>query len=405
MLPGHRRTLTGLRLVSQGIQNPVGDSAGAVAGAVVGAAAAAGVVGYLAAVQAQDLPGAKWSVGLRMPGGTLADVDAALADGSVVRSWPFRGTLHFVAGVDLRWMLDLTATRTLAGAATRHRQLGLHPETFALAHRVAVDALEGHRNLTRDELFAVFRTHGIATDANRGSHLLWYLSHHKVLCFGPMKGAAQTIVLLDEWISQSTARQLTRDESLGELARRYFSARGPATVKDFLWWSGLLLKDATLGIELAGDALESMVVDDRTYLRAARGGSDDDWPRGDGSAIRRSALRGSAGVGSDGEASDAASANVHLLPGFDEYLLGYSDRSAPLAPEHMERVVPSSNGLFLPTIVAGGHVAGTWRRHATSKRVTVTAEPFEPFSAVQHASFTSAAERYARYLGLALASS
>ncbi|RFA14300.1 hypothetical protein B7R21_06870 [Subtercola boreus] len=355
-------SLARLRLVGQGIQRRSGS--GERAGVV-------DVVRRLGALQAQDLPGAKWSVALRSPGATLRTVDDALNRGEVVRSWPFRGTLHLVAAEDLGWMLDLTATRTITGAATRHRQLGLDSETFERARTVAVGALEGGRSLTRDALFAEFRSHGIDTASNRGSHLLWYLSHTKTLCFGPMVGTAQALVLLDEWIGHP--RRLSHEEGVRELALRYFTSHGPASLRDFLWWSNLLVPDAKAGLDAAKGRLESFTVDGVEYWMPA-------------GALAEAPVR----------------STVHLLPGFDEYLLGYTDRSAVLAAEYSERIVPGGNGMFLPTIVAGGRVVGTWSRKAGAARVTVTPAPFEPLGAEQAAGIARAAARYCAYLGLTL---
>ncbi|RFA11127.1 hypothetical protein B7R54_06335 [Subtercola boreus] len=323
-------------------------------------------------MQAQDLPGAKWSVALRSPGATLAGVDAALNSGQVVRSWPFRGTLHFVAAEDLEWMLDLTAARTVTSVGARFRQLGLDSATLEKSRAVATEALEGGRALARDALFTSFHEHGIDTAQNRGSNILWYLSHTKTLCFGPMIGNAQALVLLDEWIEHP--RRLGHDDGVRELVRRYFTSHGPASLRDFLWWSNLLKSDAQAGLDAARHDLESLTVDGVEY-----------WmPEG---SLAEAPVRPA----------------VHLLPGFDEYLLGYADRSAVLAAEYSERIVPGGNGMFLPTIVAGGRVVGTWSRKAGASRVSVTPSPFEPLSVAQSAGVARAASRYAAYLGLPLA--
>ncbi|MCU1478634.1 MAG: winged helix DNA-binding protein [Subtercola sp.] len=358
----HRDTLTRLRLASQWISSATGSPRD--------------VVRRMTAMQAQDLPGAKWSIGLRSPGSRLADVDAALNRGEFVRSWPFRGTLHFVAGEDLGWMLDLTASRTIAGAETRHRALGLDSDAFTRARMIAENVLAGGHALTRNALFDEFRAGGVSPDGQRGSHLLWYLSHTKTLCFGPMQGNAQALVLLEEWVP--SPRTLSRDESVGELVMRYFTSHGPATVKDFLWWSKVLTKEAARGLEIAGADLESLDLDGVTY-----------WV--------------GAGMLDASVARTTASRAVHLLPGFDEYLLGYGDRSAALDPVHSNRIVPGGNGMFLPTIVGGGQVLGTWSRRATPKIVSVSFDPFAPLSAAREAAARSAARGYARYLDLPLA--
>jgi hypothetical protein len=334
----------------------------------------AATVRHSLAMQAQDFAGAKWSVGLRTEGSTDAAIEAALATGDIVRSWPMRGTLHFVAPDDLGWMLGLTAARTIQSSAGRHRQLGLSEEDCATARDAAVAALTGARALPRDELLACFEAAGVSTAGQRGIHLINRLALWGVLVFGPLqpgvggKAKKQTFVLLDEWVTNG--RVLDRDEALGEFALRYFRGHGPATVRDFAWWSSLTLTDARAGLAIARPALDELVVDGTSYF-----------------------LPGDA---------TAASSTVLALPGFDEYLLGYQDRSAALAPEHSELVVPGKNGLFLPTIVVDGEIVGTWRRTTSAKGITVEPQPFGTLSARQTVAFDRAMGRYAAFLGTPL---
>ncbi len=324
---------------------------------------------WMLALQAQDLPGARWSVGLRVPGSTLADVDGALARGEIVRSWPLRGTLHLVAAENLAWLLALTAPRMQQAAASRHRQLELDADTFARARSIAVGALEGGRALSRRDLFATFSAHGIPSAGQRGPHLLAHLCQSGTLCLGPMQGAEQAIVLLPEWVPNP--RQLDRDQALGELAQGYFASHGPATMRDFMRWAGLTARDAALGLAVAGDRLEAWLLGDTRYWLAA------------GTRHVRPARRA-----------------VHLLPGFDEYLLGYADRSAALADAHREAIVPGGNGMFLSTIVSDSQVVGTWRRRLVGGRLVVTPFPFAPLPPPVERSLVGAARAYARFLGV-----
>ncbi len=327
---------------------------------------AAQVVRWMLAMQAQDLPGAKWSVGLRAPGTTQADVDAALADGSVVRSWPMRGTLHLVAAEDIGWMLELTATRTVQSLTRRYRELGLDDATFEAAQDVAISVLEGGRALPRAELFEFFEKHGISTAGQRAPHILGRLCQNRTLCLGPMLGIHQAVVLMDEWVPNP--RRMQREEALGELVRRYFLSHGPATVRDFTWWTKLLARDAGIGLAIARNQLAEIVIDGTSYWMAPC-------------------------------LPDRTSKGVHLLPGFDEYLLGYQDRSAVLAAQHWQSIVPGNNGVFQPTIIDGGRVVGTWRRKSAPAKVTVTPMPFEPLSAVAQGRLTAAVAGYGHFLG------
>ena len=324
-----RALLTSLRLSAQWIGSPrPGASAG-------------DVVRHMTAMQAQDFPGAKWSVGLRAPGLTDAAVESALATAEIVRSWPMRGTLHFVAPEDLGWMLQLTAPRLIRGARLRREQLGLTESDIERARAVAREALGGGRVLSRDGIQSLWNEHGIETTGQRGYHLLWSLSQTGTLVFGPVDGKAQTFVLLDEWVT--TPRRLEGDEALGEWAARYFSSHGPATVRDFAWWASLTLTEARRGVAVANP--RELEVDDVTHYLA-----DDLEPAPNG---------------------------TFLLPGFDEYLLGYQDRSAPITAEHFNLVVPGNNGIFQPTIVRNGEVVGLWKRPLAKRGFE-----FSPFAAL-----------------------
>lgn len=333
------REIALLRLVAQRIAGP-------------SAATATEAVRWLTAAQAQDWGGVLTSVALRTASGTRADVEAAADAGEVVRSWPMRGTLHLVAAEDLSWMLRLTAPRVVAGAARRRARLGLDAGQLEHARKLAVDALAGGRRLRRDDLLAAWNEGGLDTAGQRGYHMLWHLAQTGTLCLGPVQGGEQLIVLVDEWIPRP--RRPEREEALGELAERYFRGHGPATVKDFARWTNLLAADVRAGVELARPRLARVDVDGVEYLMDPRTPDLLD-------ACRQSA-RG-----------------VFLLPGFDELILGYQDRSAVLPAEFADRIVPGGNGVFRPTVVSDGRVVGTWRHTGRGARRTLEAVPFESF--------------------------
>ena len=191
---------------------------------------------WMGAIQAQDYAQAVWAIGLRSESATLVDVEQAIAEKKIVRTWPMRGTIHFVPAEDVKWMLQLSAPRMLAGVRGRQAQLGLDPAVLERSRQIFYDALHGGRRLTRAEMLATLERAGIPTQSQRGYHILWYAAQTGLICMGPMHKKAQTFVLLDEWVPGS--RDLPREEALGELARRYFSSHGPATLRDFARWAG-----------------------------------------------------------------------------------------------------------------------------------------------------------------------
>lgn len=326
------------------------------------------IVRWMLAMQAQDLPGAKWAVGIRVPGTTEAAVDAACNAGEIARSWPMRGTLHLVPAEDLGWMLQLTATRALASAASRRAVLGIAAADVERAREVAVASLAGGRVLARDAILAAIAAGGVRTDGQRGYHLLWYLAQTTTLVLGATEARQQTFALLDEWVPEP--RRLEHDEALGELAFRYFRSHGPATMRDLARWSGLTMRDVRRGLAVCDGQLVELELDGVTYHLAP-----------------------------ETLAAAPPAPRVHLLPGFDEYLLGYGDRSAALAPEHGTAVVPGGNGMFLPTIVAEGEVVGTWRRTIKAREIVLDAMPFDPLPGPIREGLVEAARGYGAFLG------
>jgi hypothetical protein len=330
-------------------------------------------VRWMLAVQAQDLPGAKWSLALRTHGSTEADVDAALDAGAVVRSWPLRGTLHLVAAEDLAWLLSLTGPRQISAATSRRRVLGITSSDLERADAAVRAALAGGRALPRDEVLAGIRAAGVATDGQRGYHLLWHLAQSGTLVMGSTHGRGQTFALLDAWVRNTPA--LDRDEALGRLALRYLQSHGPASDADLARWAGIPLGDARRGRAICGAALATIQIcgtaqhlDPEVLERTARG-------------------------------SRSATTQVLLLPGFDEYLLGYGDRSAVLAPEHADRIVPGGNGVFRPTIVVDGEVVGTWSRTNRAREIIVVPELFDPVGAVPLDGLANAVRALGSFLG------
>jgi hypothetical protein len=262
------------------------------------------VVAWLGSVQAQDYLGALWAVGLRMRSAVEADIEQALANRTIIRTWPMRGTLHFVAAADARWMLELLTPRVVANNAQRIlRQFGLDEAVFARSKDLVVRALQDGKRLTRNATYEALDKGGVSTAGQRGLHILWRLAQDGVICFGAREGKQQTFALLDEWAPK--AKRMGRDESLAELAKRYFTSHGPATLQDFTWWSGLTTADATAGLEMARRSLAQETINGQTY-----------W------------------LASSAPTTKGSSPTAHLLPAYDEYTVAYKDRSAALYPKY-----------------------------------------------------------------------
>jgi hypothetical protein len=322
------------------------------------------VVSHFGAVQAQDYHASLWAIGLRSRTG-LAEVQQAISNGQIIRTWPMRGTLHFVAASDIRWMLELLAPRVISRASGRYRQLELSEVVFKQCREILTHALQGGKIISRSDLYQILEQKGISTASQRGVHILCQLSMEGLLCFGPHQGKQPTHTLLQEWAP--LAKRLSREESLASLTQRYFSSHGPATVQDLAWWSGLTLTDAKQGVAMADFQLESHTIDDRLYYFSSK------QPKID------------------------ASPSLQLLPGFDEYFLGYKDRNLILVPHHQPKVVPGNNGMFLATIVSNGHIVGTWRKKIKGSSVETENQLFDTIKLPPQL-LTEAAERYRSFI-------
>lgn len=314
-------------------------------------------------MQGQDWLASLWALGLRVPGSTAADIAAAHERGEVVRSWPFRGTLHVVRPDDLAWLLELTGERGVRSAAGRHRQLELEERDFERATDIARERLGGTR-ATRADLLAAFRDGGIDTAGQRAAHLLAVLAQRGLV----VVTGRDSWALLADVLHAPPAYD--RSTALRELARRYVGSHGPATERDLAWWSSLPVTWIRDGLEAARDELATLELDGTTY-----------WLR---------------------PGLEPAADAVRLLPPFDEFLLGYTDRSAQLAGRDLDLVVPGGNGVFLPILVVNGEVVGTWRRTTSARKVVVQALPFGRLGATAQRRFEREARRYADFLELPL---
>jgi hypothetical protein len=325
------------------------------------------MVRWFGAVQAQDFFASLWAVGQRIKGSVEADVERAIAEKQIVRSYPMRGTLHFAPPEDLRWMLKLMTPRIIAKSAKLYRDASLNAAVFKKAASIFERALQGENQLTRDEMYEVLEENSIATKNYRGLHILGHLSQQGLLCFGPRKGKQQTFVLLDEWIPDSN--DLTREESLAKLTLNYFTGHGPATLQDLVWWSGLTVADIKSGVEMVKPQLQEDTVEGVTYY-------------------------------SSPNASIKKSTQALLLPVYDEYTVAYKDRDLLLDEKAAKSLKKVNNLVFTNTVVIDGNVVGVWRRTIKKEKALIEVNALTSLDKSQKEKIEAAAKKYGTFIGL-----
>jgi hypothetical protein len=325
------------------------------------------VVGWFGATQAQEYGPAKWAIGRRCESMTDAAVEKAFADGAILRTHVLRPTWHFVLPADIAWMLELTAPRVFTQSASYYRNVGLDEATLQKSSKIIEKALRGDNHLTRKELKRILEKSGLDLDAMRMSFITMYAELRGVVCSGARQGKQQTYALIEE--RAPTARTLHTDEALVELTHRYFASHGPATLKDFCWWSSLKVADARRGLEMVGSQLGSEEIDGLRY-----------W------------------FSDSVSASEANSSPIALLPEFDEYVVAYKDSRKVIDAAGVAEAVGGDP--LLTAIVADSQVIGRWKPAVRGDAVVIAAELYIDVDDKHRRALNESASEYADFLGL-----
>lgn len=324
------------------------------------------VVHWMGAMQAQDYYACLLAIGLRTSPSMEVNqkmIEQAIFDRKIVRTWPMRGTLHFVAATDVRWMLNLLTPRVIRNSRGRYRQLELDEAAFTKSRKIIEKALEGGKQLTRHELYSILEIEGISTPNQRGIHILSHLAQTAVICLGPLREKQPTYVMLDEWIPYG--KTMEKDEALAALARRYFNSHGPATVYDFATWTGLMVSEARRGIELNENFFEGINTEGQVFWFSE--------PKEEFNFIEKSE-------------------EVWLLPAFDEMLCGYKDKSAVLSLENVKSTI-LRNGIIRPLLVVESRAVGTWKWSRNKEKVVLDTTFSQPLTNKQKTSIKDKAQK------------
>lgn len=323
------------------------------------------IVGWMGAMQAQDYIMCKWAVGVRLPNSTDKLAESAIDNGEVIRTHLLRPTWHLVSSDDIYWMLELTAPQIKAVVKFRDKALELTEKIYTKSNNILEKLLRDGHSLLRDELKAHFEKAKIATDENRMSHLLLRAELDGIICNGQSNKGKPTYSLLEERVPKT--KRLTKEEALAKLGEKYFTSHCPATLQDFIWWSGLSVKDAKRALELIKEDLISEEIESKTY-----------W------------FSNSFTISRNKE-------SLYLLPAYDEYIISYKDRSAALPKENHKTTI-SSNGIFRPVILLNGKVTGLWKRTTIKDKIIIEAIFFQKQNKATYTLVQKATEQLGSFL-------
>lgn len=325
------------------------------------------VVSWLGAVQAQDYPAAKWAVGLRLKDATDAKVEDAVNAGKILRTHIMRPTWHFVKPEDLVWIQKLTSPNVKKLMGHYNRKLELTEKVFAKSTKAISKALRNNQYCTRQELKKLLADIGIMTDVQRLAHLIMWAELDGLICSGPRKGKQFTYALVEDRVKKN--KILDREESLATLATLYFQSHGPAQRRDFAWWSGLSMKDATEAVSLIKTKLTPEEIDNKTYY-----------------SMQSTQIQ-------------TEKSKAFLLSIYDEYTIAYKDRHDLSEKNDIERMITMGNALTA-VLILNGKVAGTWKRKLKQNTVAVTISPFRTLNNKENEAIEKEVAAFGKFLGL-----
>jgi len=318
------------------------------------------LVAWFGAVQSQDYPLGLWSIVQRLASG---DVDRAIADGAILRAHVLRPTWHFVARDDLRWMQALTSPRVLALMKYADHVNGIDAALIARSTRTIAAAIARQGHLTRRDVARVLSRARIARTAWQVGQLLMHAELRTVICSGIPSGRVQTYALVDERAPRETV--MTRDEALATLARRYFQSHGPATARDFQWWSGLSAADVARAIGVLGRLVTHERIGDRMFFSI-------------GSRVRSRPAR-----------------RAQLIQPYDEFVVGYSESRDVVDVSGVARAdVAGGCALLTRGVVYDAQLVARWRSERDGRASAIVVQPLRRLLAAEREAIAAAKARF-----------
>ena len=324
------------------------------------------VVRWLGAVQAQEFKAAKWAIAQRMRNATDDSIEQAFNNGEIIRTHVMRPTWHFVSPEDIRWLLELTAPRVNIACGSAYRMFELDAQVFKKTNKVLARALKGGKHLTRGSLKRVLNESGVAADNSiRVGHILLRAELDGVICSGPRDGNQFTYALFEERVPQT--KRIDRAQALAMLTERYFTSHGPATLQDFMWWSGLTAADAKAGLTMIQSRVMKTSLHDKVFWAPQREQNRDHKPT-----------------------------SASLLADFDEYVVAYKDRSAVFTTDDQLKM---PDGTLGRTVILDGRIVGSWKQTNGKGLIKISVRPYRSLKKSETLAIATAVDRYAKFLG------
>lgn len=325
------------------------------------------MVQWFGAVQAQEYAQTKWGLGLRLKNLKDSDIEKDFEEGKIIRTHVLRPTWHFVSAQDILWILKLSSPRVNAVNAYMYRKLELNDSIFKRCNDILVKTLQGGKQLTRGAINKEFQKNKIIASGHRLSYIMMYAELAAIICSGPRLGNQFTYALLEERVK--APKLLSADEALAELTSRYFYSRGPATVKDYSTWSGLTMADCKKGLEATKSKFDREIIEGNEYYFWGNNFSNKYFPH-----------------------------EIYLLPVYDEFIMGYKDRSA--ISEFISGLKDSPEISYNCMIVFEGQIIGTWKRTLSKKSIEIEFDFFVSLTETFEKALGKAIERIEEFMSL-----
>lgn len=324
------------------------------------------LVAWMGAMQGQDYAMVKWAVGIRLKSPSIAKVNKALQNGEILRTHILRPTWHLVMPEDIRWMIMLTGKRIKSSWGSMDKALEIDEKLLLKCNRLLEKILEGNKHLTKKEIMLELEKTGIKTNEPRINRITLAAEADGILCSGTEKDKKHTYALLEERVPP--AKDLHKEEALAKLATMYFQSHSPASLNDFVWWSGLPITEARHAINLINSQLIVDKLDSQDlYVHQ-----------------------------SYNECTECTDI-VHLMPPYDEYLISYKDRTAVLDLDHHPKAF-TNYGIFYPVVLYNGKIAGNWKKSIKKGQLTIETTFFDKKLKVSGKLLKEAEERYKEFL-------